>query len=169
MLSWTPKGILVCRGVDNRINEQRQAQGQGKSYLNNGLKSTTENNKIQHTDINLIFAVTAIYDQMFIRRTDQPASSLASLQLVIGLKGSIRLNLTFFIGSYKKARQTGRRRTVAALCQAINWWFGTAEISSQVSHPLPRMKPMLFHASRFSWWPRRHRISCANKAFHLAV
>lgn len=51
-----------------------------------------------------MFTVAAVYDHMFIRRREQPAST--SLLLVTGLKGSIRLNLTFFIGSYKKAQQT---------------------------------------------------------------
>lgn len=34
-------------------------------------------------------------------------SSWARLQLVVGLEGSIRLNVVFFTGFYKKAQQTG--------------------------------------------------------------
>lgn len=62
---------------------------------------------MQHSYINLFYSLTAIYHQLFIRGREQPASSSANLQLVVGRKGSIRLKLTFFIGSYKKAQQTG--------------------------------------------------------------
>lgn len=36
-----------------------------------------------------------------------PVSSSASVRLVVGLEGSIKLNVTFFTGSYKKAQKTG--------------------------------------------------------------
>lgn len=63
---------------------------------------------MQRSCTNLIcLLVTAVYDQLLIRGGDQPAPSSASLQLVAGLRGSIRLNRTFFIGSYRKPQQTG--------------------------------------------------------------
>lgn len=123
MLSWTPKGIAVSREMDNRDNGQRQqTQWKGKVYLISGQKKkdtkhlNTENEKVQQSCINLICSVTAVCDQLFIRGTEQPASSSASLQLVVGLKGSIRLNLTFFIG-YKKAKQTGEGQLQASAKQ----------------------------------------------------
>lgn len=70
---------------------------------------------MQHSCINPISSVTAVCDQLLIRRREQPASSSANLQLVVGLKGSIRLNLTFFIGSYKKAQQTGEEDSCSPL------------------------------------------------------
>lgn len=62
---------------------------------------------MQHSCMNWIYSVTGVYDQLFIRGREQSDSSAASLQLVVGLRGSIRLNLTFFIGFYTKAQQTG--------------------------------------------------------------
>lgn len=104
-----------------------------------------------------------------LRIKQQPASSSASLPLFAGLKRSIRLDRAISHWILQEATTNEGRRTVVTPCQPINWWFGTAETPSQVSHPLPRTEPVLLHAFPFFPWLHRHCISCANKAFHLAV
>lgn len=49
----------------------------------------------------------------------------------------------------KDARNRGRM-TGAGLCQAINWRFGKADTSFQVSHPVLRVMLVLLHASHYS-------------------
>lgn len=104
-----------------------------------------------------------------LRIKQQPASSLASLLLFAGLKRSIRLDRAISHWILQEATTNQGRRTVVTPCQPINWWFGRAETPSQVSHPLPRTEPVLLHAFSLFPWLHRHCISCANKAFHLAV
>lgn len=93
---------------------------------------------MQLSCIDLIYSLTAVYDQLFIRGREQPASSSASLQLVVGLKGSIRLNLTFFIGSYKEAQQTGEEGQLQPSAKQL-----TGDLAQQ--RFLPRC-PTLFFA-----------------------
>ena len=62
---------------------------------------------MQHSCIHQIYSLTAVYDQMFIRGRKQPASTSSSLPLVVGLRASTSVTLTFLIGFYKKAQQTG--------------------------------------------------------------
>lgn len=111
MLSWTPKGIVVRETTKTMCRQQ--AQREGKIHRNNRQKTTPKHLKtvkknMQHSCTNLIcLLVTAVYDQLLFRGGAQPASSSASLQLLAGLRGSIRLNRTSFIGSYRKPQQTG--------------------------------------------------------------
>lgn len=60
-------------------------------------------------------------------------------------------------GPLQDATTKWKTRTVLTLCQAINWQFGKAETSSQVSHPPPHTlfhtKLMLFHTFHFSNGP----------------
>lgn len=93
---------------------------------------------MQLSCIDLMYSLTAVYDQLFIRGREQPASSSASLQLVVGLKGSIRLNLTFFIGSYKEAQQTGEEGQLQPSAKQL-----TGDLAQQ--RFLPRC-PTLFFA-----------------------
>lgn len=93
---------------------------------------------MQHSCINRMYSVTAVSDQLFIKGREQPASSSASLQLVVGLKGSIRLNLTFFSGSYETAQQTGEEGQLQPSAKQL-----TGDLAQQ--RLLPRC-PTLFFA-----------------------
>lgn len=102
-----------CCKRDNKDDLQTTSTERRKESPKQQAKATPKHLKtvkknMQHNCTNLIcLFVTAAYDQLLIRGGHHSASSSVSLQLVVGLRGSIRLNRTFFIGSYRKPQQTG--------------------------------------------------------------
>lgn len=137
-LSRAPRGFVVSGEADNKNNGLRQqVEGKGKIHLNSEQKNSSTSTVRTRKYNRAAIISSTLWAAAHQRQKKQPALSSASLQLVVGLRGSIRLNLTFFIGSFEEAQQTGEGQLQPSAKQL------TGDLAQQRS--LPRC-PTLFLA-----------------------
>lgn len=134
-------GYAVMASLEDCSGQQRKKTGQQEART----KGHSSKRQAKQTDTRKC-NIAEIVISASVYQTD------GSQAAVVGLKGSIRLNLTFFTGSYKKTQQTWEGQLQHSAKQL------TGDLAQQ--RFLPRCPTLFFAWSlccstppRFSWWP----------------